>query len=166
MQIDRLTFLSLVKYLKAEITSSGWSTVTFVDKYPDSEDKIVVSGTGASDEVVIPAVTMVENSAIEGRLAGIGETTREHNNNFTILLYAKTQGQELDLRQFLVNRLYNSQINVYDFSASGFPGTGNEEILSFAYVNRINHSPAYVPHHPNAAVRYGGVINFDTLVYI
>ena len=125
-----------------------------------------MSGTGAEDEVVIPAISLQLNSSIEGNIIGIGEKTREHITNGTIALFAQTRGQETALRHFLADRLYCGEINLMDYSVSGYPGTGNEQILGPIILDRISHSPLYAPYHRNAAVRYAGVVNFSTLCYI
>lgn len=155
-----------MNFLQSELTNSGWTNITFVQYYPEDNNKIVMSGTGADDEVVIPAISLQLTSSIEGSLIGIGERTREHFTNGTITLFAETRGQEMALRHFIVDRLYTAEINLKDYSASGYPGTGSETILGPIILDRISHSPLYAPYHRNAAVRYAGVVNFSTLCYI
>lgn len=164
--VGRLLTLSLVNFLQTELTNSGWGNVTFVQYYPEDDSKIVMSGTGAEDEVVIPAISLQLTSSIEGGLIGIGERTREHFTNGSIALFAATRGQEMALRHFIADRLYEGEINLLDYSVSGYPGTGNEQNLGPIILDRISHSPLYAPYHRNAAIRFAGVVNFSTLCYI
>lgn len=166
MGTERLLTLSLVNFLKTELTNSGWNNVTFVPYYPENDNKIVMSGTGAEDEVVIPAISLQLNSSIEGNLIGIGEGTREHFTNVAVTLFSETAGQEQGLRSFLAERLYRGEIYLKDYSMSGYPGTGNEQTVGPIIIDRISHYPLYAPYHRNAAVRYAGVVNFSTLCYI
>jgi len=162
MQKDRLVLLSVVKYLKAELLASGWSNVTFVSQFPDNDNKVVMSGSG-DDEVVIPALTIVPQDTFILGYAGIGDTTIKSRGYYAIFLYAVSMGQELDLGSFLCDSLYKGEINMYPFT-SGYPGSP-EASIGPIYVESASHSPSYLPHHPNVALRYGGVVEFTTLIY-
>lgn len=166
MQTNRLIELSLVKYLQSELTNSGWASVSMVKEFPEDAEKVVASGSGLSGEVVIPALTIVQHTSVEGQLAGIGETIRHHSVGFSILLYALTRGQEQDLRDFLADRLYKGQIFMYDFSASGFPGTGSEPRLGEIYIESLSSAPSYSAYDPNRALRYAGIVNFRVLTFV
>jgi len=164
MGTNRLVLLSMVKYLQAELTNSGWSSVTFVKEYPDDDKKVVLSGTGSADEVVIPAVSIYQGGSNLGSAIGIGNTVYKHMNNWTIFLYARSDGQEIDLRDFITKRLRWGNPSLYDFSASGYPGTGSEESLGSITIDNVSSRPVYLRWHQNAALRYGGAISFSTEV--
>lgn len=163
MMIGRQTLLSLVNYVSSELVASGWSSVTVVPRFEGM--KIVPSGTGASGELVLPAVTIVNNGSIDGPWAGIGDSEYERTSYFSVLLYARTEGQESDLRDFIVQRLYAGDINVYQYTSSGYPASG-VPVLARLHVTDIAHRPVHSFSNPNVALRYAGVVTFSTLCYV
>lgn len=157
MEIGRKTLLTIVKYLSAELSASGWTNVSIVKMFPEDENKIVFSGS-ESGTVAIPAICVTQGQAYEGGLCGIGMEIHEHSTSYGILLYAQTDGQEMDLRQFIANRLYNYSGTLYNFP-SGYHNVAVED--GSLKINAIRHRPVYDVSNPNTALRYAGLIYFN-----
>lgn len=158
MQTDRLLLLSLVKFVRSELTTEGYTGVTVIDRFPKDVDKIVVSSTGDPDEIVAPVVAIDLRRSVEGKSAGLGMTEYEHIAKVAVFVYALSFGQELDLRTFLAKRFRKGEVKMYDFSVNGFPGDGSEPELSPVLATEVVHVPDHMPMHSNEALRYVGVI--------
>lgn len=155
MEIERKVLLSLAKYVTDVLVASGWSNVTLVKRFPEDESKITFSG--------LPMVSLYPGPAYEGSLCGIGMETHSHSSAYMSLLYAQTDGQEMDLRQFLAKSIYNCTGILYNFP-SGYPASGVEE--GILRVGNVSHRAVYDISNPNVALRYAGIINFNILTEI
>jgi hypothetical protein len=160
MEIGRKILCSLHQYIGTELTASGWSSVNLVKQFPDDESKILFSGSEVGS-ITIPAVCLAPSITFEGSATGIGMDTHAQTSSYLVLIYAKTDGQEMDLRQFLAKQIYRCPGVLYNFP-SGYPGTGVEESAVMRF-NNIRHRPIYDISNSNVALRYAGIISFNIL---
>lgn len=143
--------------------ADGWSSVQIIDKFPDNLDLIVESNPGP-DQIAIPLIAIDSASAFKGLPIGIGDTVRESFYRIAVFIYAKSWGQELDLREYISDQLLDRDVPLKDYSA-GFPNPSAMTIGPI-YLERVSSIPDHLPMSESPALRWGGVISLVTRIFI
>lgn len=160
----RTVTLSLVSYLRSRLDAEGWSNVTIVEAFPE-DTKIVTpeAQTGADDEVVIPAMSIYPTSIAPDVPFEIGGATIRVEIPFSIYIYSRTNGQRLDLSEFVKSQLERHRIAWYDYSATGWPPDGTPEQLGMIDIDDV--TAQFVDTlGGNEAIRYGTITSFRAVV--
>lgn len=88
---DRNVELSTIYYLEQQI-NANWSGVSIVKSFTKAYDK------------PLPVVCIQLSDVVRGRLE-IGSTTFDNTYGITIDIFAKSDGQRLDLAAFIIDKL-------------------------------------------------------------
>lgn len=157
--IDRNLTLSLVTFIKTSLVAAGHTGITYVKAFPKDE-LIVMSAIGKTDEVVVPALSIVGQTFEDGERLGLGEDMMWTYGMFSVFIYGSTRGQEIDIRSTLRQYFNDSRPTVYDFSLVGYSiGATSSTTLGKMEFSAITSRSVSVAS-ANKALENGGQISF------
>lgn len=121
-------YLSVFSHIESELTSRGLivsgvgTGVTLLDAYPDDDQikKIVYYSdyTGASDEIVLPVISIEQSSAITADPFELSSLNTELTYPIVLTAFLETNIQRLQFETLLHDIIIKKEITYYDYDSN------------------------------------------------
>jgi len=169
---SRNIILSLKDYLEPLLDDEDYS-FTFVSDW-GSDDNIVLPGnyTQDSGQIKLPAGKFTASSRSRGSYFEIGGSTMEALFFMGLFIYAVSEGQALDLLDFLHHEIESggghvgdNRISIYNFSDTGYP-SDSAPLEYTMEIRDVRHRLIQDLGSENVALKYAGNITFVGMLYI
>ena len=159
-------FLSIFKHIEDNLTADGYiisgvnTGITLIDAYPDSYTikniKYRNDSTGATDEIVLPIISVEQGTPINIEPFELGESNNKLNYPIFVTLFSENKIQNLQLMGILKTLLLNKEINYYDYDQSfeNPPTSGTLILEDFRML------PIQFTQEENPVLRWGVDIEF------
>lgn len=120
-------YLSIFSHVETQLTSQSLLVtgtnygVTLMDAYPDDDQikKMVFysDATGASDEIVIPVITIEQSGPIDGEDLELGSLSKELSYPILLTAFLETNIQRLQFETLLDNIVTKNEISYLDYDS-------------------------------------------------
>jgi hypothetical protein len=169
---SRNIILSLKDYLEPLLTAQSYG-FSFVSNWGSDQDIVLPSDyVSGSNQIKLPAGKFTVSSRSKGRYFEIGNTTMESLFFISLFIHAVSEGQALDLLDFLHDSIESgngytgdNRINIYDFSDTGYPSA----LATVEYIMEVREARhRYISDlgAQNIALKHAGDITFVGMLYV
>jgi len=164
---SRNIILSLKDYLEPLLSDEGYD-FTFVSDWGSSGSIVLPDEyIPGKNQIKLPAGRFTLISRNPGDWIELGGSSKEALFFFNFFVYMVSEGQMLDLLDFLHTTLESgikgalgaNRIDIYDFSDCGYPSSFAPIIYNME-IEEVRHRPIINIGIPNIAEKYAGSITF------